>query len=52
MKRYSHLAFALTTTALLCGTATMAQDTKESKEAKEPKEQRESRKARSGNTMN
>jgi serine protease Do len=35
MKRYSNLAFALTTTVLLCGTATMAQDAKESKEQRE-----------------
>lgn len=39
MKRYSHLAFAFATTALLSGTIVMAQDTKDPKEPKEPKEQ-------------
>lgn len=43
MKRYAHLAFALTTTALLCGTATMAQETKEPKDPKDPKEQKDAK---------
>ena len=41
MKRYTHLALAFATTALLAGTAAVAQDTKDPKapkEAKEPKE--------------
>lgn len=41
MKRYTPLAFAFVTTALLTGTAALAQETKELKELKEPKEQKE-----------
>lgn len=41
MKRYTHLAFAFATTALLAGTAAVAQDTKDPKAPKEPKEPKE-----------
>lgn len=41
MKRYSHLAFTFATTALLSGTAIMAQDTKEQKDTSDKVKQYE-----------